>query len=109
MKQSGFTLESNENATITASDGIMGIVRIPPATSNEIYSIQTTNVDFKASIKEQGYAQLIGIPVRFLNARGESLLVSKDNPSVGDVSADGELMFTIECDTYNPAKNNART
>ena len=109
VKQSGFTVETTANTTTTSTDGIMGILRVPHYSNiDNMFSIATTQVITRVPIKEQGYSQLIGIPIRFINNRGQALSVIKDSTD-GDISADGELMFQIVCESYNPTKTNART
>lgn len=109
VKQSGFTLDTITNTTTTSTDSIMGILRVPHASNiDTMFSIATTQVITRVPIKEQGYSQLIGIPIRFLNTRGQALSIVKDSTD-GDISADGELMIQIVCESYNPAKTNART
>lgn len=110
VKQSGYTLDSTaENATVTSSDSVMGIIRVPALSNvDSIFTIATTQIIMKVPIKDQGYSQLVGIPVQFIDSRGRALSVIKQNND-GDLSADGELMIQIVCQSYNPTKQTMRT
>ena len=109
VKQSGYTLDSISNSTTTSTDGVMGIIRAPHiSNASNIFTIATTQVIMQVPVKDQGYSRLVGIPIRFLDNRGRALSVVKDDPT-SDLSADGEIMLQIQCETYNPTKNTART
>lgn len=99
VKDSGFRFVNTSNVTVSNSEELMGVIKVPSeATSGAIFSIATTQVIMRPSIKDQGYSQIVGIPIRFLNNRGESLGLETD------LSLDGELIIQIECETYNPNK-----
>ena len=109
VKQSGYTLDTIGNSTTTSSDSVIGVIRAPHSSNvNTISTIATTQVRMKVPIKDQGYSQLIGIPIQFIDSRGRPLSIIKDSNDC-DVSADGEIMMQIECESYNPAKNTTRT
>ena len=100
VKQSGYSLKTNENITVNQGDGIIGVIRIPHIDSvQQISTIVTSQVMFKVPIKDQGYATITGIPIRFLDSRGKALSIDENN---GDLSPDGELMIQINSKTYNP-------
>jgi hypothetical protein len=92
VKQSGFRFVNSNDTVVSNSDELMGVVRVPNvASSSVVFTIATTQVIMRALIKDQGYSQLIGIPIRFLNNRGESLALGED------LDLDGELIIQIEC------------
>lgn len=104
VKQSGYHLETTANTSITMSDGVMGLIRVPNANNtSQIFTIADTHIDMKVPIKEQGFASLVEIPVRFLDNRGTPLSIG----SGGDLSPDGELIFKIDCLAYNPQREHA--
>jgi hypothetical protein len=99
VKQSGFHFITTSNVSTTNSDELMGVIRVPHVSVvGSVFTIATNHVIMKSPIKDQGYGRLIGIPVRFLNHRGESLALETD------LDLDGELILQLECDTYNPSK-----
>lgn len=53
VKQSGYHFVNSNNESVTKSDAMMGILRIPDvANLGSVFTIATTQVIFRADIKE---------------------------------------------------------
>jgi len=64
VKQSGYHFVTSNDESVAKADAIMGILRIPNVTNvGTVFTIATNQVIFRAQLKEQGYARLVGIPV----------------------------------------------
>lgn len=99
VKQSGYHFITTSNISTTNTDELVGVIRVPHiSVIGTVFTIATNQVIMKSPIKDQGYGRIIGIPVRFLDNRGESLTLGTD------LDLDGELILQLECDTYNPTK-----